>query len=110
MIALIRNDFFENFDARAAWVWAVLFLAGTAAGLVIRKNGARLAAVLGSLALVGICDVLAALPTPKKLAGDGYAVTQEAGLIGASFLVPLAAGVWMGVLIGGICRRFFRRS
>ena len=105
MIALIRNGFFEHFDARAAMLWTGLFLAGAVLGQLLRKRGARLTAALGSLALVGVCELMAALPTPAWLAGDGYAVTQEAGLIGASFLVPLAAGVVLTALLTIIVRK-----
>ena len=105
MIALIRNGFFEHFDARAAMLWTGLFLAGAVLSLLLRKRGARLTAALGSLALGGVCELMAALPTPTWLAGDGYAVTQEAGLIGASFLVPLAAGVVLTALLTIIVRK-----
>ncbi|MBE6652950.1 MAG: hypothetical protein E7610_06005 [Ruminococcaceae bacterium] len=100
MIALIRNGFFEDFDARAAMIWVGLLSVGGVLGLLLRKRSARLAAALGSLALVGVCDLMAALPTPAGLAGDGYAVTQEIGLIGASFLLLLAVGIWLGLTVG----------
>lgn len=93
MIALIRSGYFEDFDGQAAALWAVIYLVGVLLPLPIRKKRAQLLLTGVCCALVGMCELMAWLPTPAFLVGDGYAITQDAGLIGASFLVPFTAGM-----------------
>ncbi len=104
MIALIRSGFFLDFGEYAAWIWALLFVCGGILCLLIRTKSARLITACVCLALLGIFDLMALLPTPAPLEGDGYAVLGDVGLVGASFLVPFAAGVWFFLLISGIIR------
>ena len=105
MIALLRSGFFEDFDLRGGLIWACLFCAGAALCLLLKKKNARLITACVSLALQGLCELLAFLPTPAAWAGDGYAFLGDVGLIGASFLVPLAAGVVLTALLTIIVRK-----
>lgn len=105
MIALLRSGFFEGFDLRGGWIWAILFCAGAVLCLLMKQKNARLVTVCVSLALVGLCEILAVLPTPAAWAGDGYAFLGDVGLIGASFLVPFAAGVVLTALLTIIVRK-----
>ncbi len=105
MIALLRSGFFEDFDLRAGLIWSILFCAGAVLGFLLKKKNARLITVCVSLALVGLCELLAVLPTPAAWAGDGYAVLGDVGLIGVSFLVPFAAGAVLSALLTAFIRK-----
>lgn len=98
MIALLWSGFFEDFDLRAGLIWTILFCAGVVLCFLLKKKNARLITACVSLALVGLCELLAVLPTPAAWAGDGYAFLGDVGLIGVSFLVPFAAGVVLTAL------------
>ena len=104
MISLIRSGFFEDFDSRAAVIWAVLFLLGAAVCRLMKKRNARLVMVCASLALLGICDGMVLLSSLGPV-GDGYAVLGDVGLIGASFLLPFGVGVVLTALLTAVCNR-----
>ena len=108
MIALIRSGFFEDFGELAVWIWVLLFVCGGILCLLIRKRSPRLITACASLVLLGILDLMALLPTPAPLLGDGYAVLGDIGLVGASFLAPFAAGVCLCLLITIIIRCLYR--
>lgn len=105
MIALLWSGFFEDFDLRAGLIWAILFCTGAALCFLMKKKNARLITACVSLALLGVCELLAVLPTPAAWAGDGYAFLGDVGLIGASFLVPFAAGVVLTALLTAVMRK-----
>lgn len=109
MIALLRSGFFETFDTRAAWIWGLLAVLGGLLCLLIRRRRARLVAVCVSLGLMGLCDGMTLLPAPSFLAGDGYALLGDVGLIAVSFLVPFAAGMCLCFLLAWLIPRLYRR-
>ena len=104
MIALIQSGFLGDFSATAAFIWAILFALGALTIVLIRQRSIRFITAGVSLSLLGICDLMVYLPTPAWLSGDGYAITQNMGLIGASYLAPWAAGVTLALLLILICK------
>lgn len=109
MISLIRSGFFESFDTRAAWIWGFLAVTGLLLCLVLRRRRLRLAVSCGSLGLTCLCDLAAMLPTPSFLAGDGYAIVGDVGLIAVSFLLPLTAGICLSFLLTLLIPWLYRR-
>ncbi len=108
MIALIRSGFFEDLGGQAVGLWCILFLVGGVLCLLIRKRSTRLITACVSLALLGVLDLMALLPTPPPLLGDGYAIWGDIGLIGASFLTPFALGGCLCLLFTVILRGLYR--
>lgn len=108
---------FREWMTPLAWVIAGgLLVLGILIPLLLRRVSARLRFTVGVLATWGGFCLLAHLPTPRFLIGDGYAVTAQIGVMGATYSLPFVVGTILScgitALIKVLCRMSFtkRRS
>ncbi len=72
---------------------SVLFAVGIVTASFLNTPKAKLIISLCAAGMLVLFEIGILLPTPKVLCGDGYAITQEISLIGATYLAPIVVGV-----------------
>lgn len=72
------------------------FAVGIISAVPLKKHRTRLWVSVCALSLLVLLEIGIILLTPKILSGDGYAVTQEVSLIGATYFAPIVIGVVFG--------------
>ena len=108
---------FREWMTPLAWgIAGGLLLLGLLLPLLLRRPLARLRFTAGVIATWLTFYLLAHLPTPRWLQGDGYAVTTAIGAMGSLYTLPFVIGAVLSYmlifLVKAICRVCFmkRRS
>ncbi len=109
MISLLRSGFWEEAGSQEKFITGALFLLGCLTAAILFRRRGRLFYAVSLLLLMALCDLMAFLPTPALWSGDGYAITQEIGIIGAFFLVPFSLGAAAAFIISHLIRCMLKR-
>lgn len=87
---------YADIGTQGAVFLAVLLFIGIIVTLPLKNRKMRLLVSTCAMGLLVLLEIGIILPTPKILSGDGYAVTQEVSLIGATYFAPIVIGVVFG--------------
>lgn len=90
---LIHNGAYSDLKILDIVLLSFLCLAGILILVLLKRTKRQIFVSALFLMLFLICEVGMAIPTPKFLAGDGYAITQQISFIIAFYLSPMVAGM-----------------
>lgn len=87
---------YDDIGMQGAGFLSILLVVGIIVAMLLKKHRVRLLVSVCAVSLLVLLEIGIIVPTPKALSGDGYAITQEIALIGASYLAPIMIGIVMG--------------
>lgn len=87
---------YDDIGIQGAVFLSILLVVGIIVAMLLKKHRVRLLVSVCAVSLLVLLEIGIIVPTPKALSGDGYAITQEIALIGASYLAPIMIGIVMG--------------
>ena len=87
---------YDDIGMHGAGFLSILLVVGSIVAMLLKKHRVRLWVSVCAVSLLVLLEIGIIVPTPKALSGDGYAITQEIALIGASYLAPVVIGIVLG--------------
>lgn len=87
---------YDDIGIQGAVFLSILLVVGIIVAMLLKKHRVRLLVSVCAVSLLVLLEIGIIVPTLKALSGDGYAITQEIALIGASYLAPIMIGIVMG--------------
>ena len=87
---------YDDIGVQGAVLLSILFAVGIIIASFLKRNKIRFLVSLCAICLLALFEIGILVPTPQALNGDGYAVTQEVSLIGATYLAPVVIGIVLG--------------
>lgn len=87
---------YDDIGMQGAGFLSILLVVGIIVAMLLKRHRVRLLVSVCAVSLLVLLEIGIIVPTPKALSGDGYAITQEIALIGASYLAPIMIGIVMG--------------
>lgn len=94
---------YDDIGMQGALFLSILLVVGIVVAMLIKKHRVRLLVSVCAVSLLVLLEFGIIVPTPKALSGDGYAITQEISLIGASYLAPVV----IGIVLGGVTKSLY---